>query len=91
MKDIKITIYKTLYAEEAYHLPLSSVLDRIKTGSKSGEIMKQIRFEPDKSKQDELKKKLPCIVFAGLLPKGKREDNRITNHSNLAILDFVSF
>lgn len=88
MKDIKVTIYKTLYAEEAYHLPLSSVLDRIKTGSKSGDIMNQIRFEPDKSKQDELKKKLPCIVFAGLLPNGKREDNRITNHTNLAILDF---
>lgn len=88
MRQTKVTIYKSLYTEEAHQITLEAVLERIRTGNKSGELINDIRTFPDKKDQDELKKTLPCICFSGIIPTGPRTDARITNHTHLAILDF---
>jgi len=81
-------MYADLYTEQSHAVDLSTVFERIKTGSKSGELIKKIRTGLEKKEQDELKKQLPCIVFTGVLPTGPRTDERIESYSNLAILDF---
>lgn len=88
LAESKVTIYQNMYSEDAFAIPLSHVLDRIKTGSKSGETIRQIRELTDKQDQDDIKKNLPCICFTGVIPKGKRLDERVEQFSNLAILDY---
>ena len=77
-----------MYSEDSFAITLETVLERIKTGSKSGEIIRQIRELTDKQDQDEIKKNLPCYCFTGVIPKGKRLDDRVEQFSNLAILDY---
>ena len=88
LSTTRITIYENLYSETAYPINLGDVLERIKTGSKSAETVRQVRELGSKDEQKEVKNKLPCIVFAGYIPTGKRLDTRITEFSNLAILDY---
>lgn len=87
MKDTKVTIYKDIYTEESHFVSIQSIFERIKSG-KDRELVKRIRNSPNKDEQDEIKRKLPAICFSGLIPPGKREDARISTHSNLVILDF---
>lgn len=87
MRNTKVTIYKDIYSEEAHHVSLEKILDRIKTG-KDAELVSKIRSLIDKEEQNQVKYKLPAICFSGIIPSGKREDVRLETHSNLVILDF---
>lgn len=87
MKDVKVTVYKDIYTEQANHVSLCKVLERIKSG-KDAELVGRIRSLTTKDEQNEVKLKLPAICFSGIIPSGKREDVRLQTHSNLVILDF---
>lgn len=79
---------------------ITTILNRVKNGHHK-EIIDNIRKEPDKKKRSELKKKLPCVVFSGVLGKGisktnkqtgnsyisYREDKSLTEHSGLCVVD----
>ena len=52
------------------------------------ELVKKVREATDKESLKEAKNRLPCIVFAGVIPTGKRTDASINQFSNLAILDY---
>jgi len=88
LKNTKVTIYKDMYSEDSHAITLENVLERIKSGEKSGETIRSIRQLSDKEDQDNLKKKLPCYCFTGVIPKGKRLDTRVEQFSNLVILDY---
>jgi len=88
MKDTQITIYKDVYSTDAKHIALFKVLERIKTGSKSGATVRYIRTLQTKDEQNKEKLKLPAICFSGVIPTGAREDLRIETHSGLVTLDF---
>jgi hypothetical protein len=87
---MEITIYKDLFNTNsgAFYFDISKALDRIKIGS-SKELLKQIRHETSKDKQNELKKNLPCFLFSGKF--SKRSDNGLVEHSGFICLDFDEF
>lgn len=84
-----ITIFKSIKdTDTPFHRDVDIILDRIREGA-SKDIIKQIRHEKDKSKRNDLKKKLPAICFSGVF--NKRADNAITKHSGLICLDFDGY
>lgn len=91
MKDTKISIFRYLYESKdvPYIITLERALERIKNGSKSKELIEQIRLEQDPTKRNDLKKNLPCYVFSGEFKE--RNSNGLINHSGLCILDFDKF
>ena len=60
-----ITIFRNIKETDTpFYVNIDKILDRIKVGV-SKDLVKDIRKESDKSKRNELKKKLPAICFSG--------------------------
>ena len=53
------------------------------------DIVSKIREEKDKTIRNEIKKKLPCVLFSGEFTS--RSDNALVRHSGLICLDFDNF
>lgn len=67
---------------------VSTILNAIKTG-KLKKLVTAIRNESNKKTRQELKKKLPCILFSGTFTH--RADDAMIKHSGLICLDFDEF
>lgn len=81
-----VSIFKNIFETEVPHYyPLDKTLMRIKDG-KSKKLIDEIRNEEDKTKRNELKKQLPCILFAGKFTE--RNKKSIEKHNGLMPLDF---
>ena len=91
MKDTKISIFKHLYQTKdvPYGLTLEKAFDRIKNGAKSVELINKIRAEKDHEKRNELKRELPCYIFAGEFKE--RNSQGLVSHSGACIMDFDKF
>ena len=84
--DKKITIFKNLFKTDvSFTITLAESAKRIKEG-KSKNLIEAIRKEEDKEKRNDLKKKLPAIIFAGVFEQ--RNKNGLKEHSGLMITDF---
>lgn len=84
-----VTIYKSmLEITNGFHRDVTYILERIRSG-KSKTLIQQIRTEPDKEKQNALKKQLPAINFQGVFKE--RNDKGIKQFSGLMPLDFDNF
>ena len=90
MKETQITIYKSLFDPKLgdFQVSLEKVLNRIKNGS-SRNLLEKIRVESDKEQRNELKKNLPCILFAGTF--SARKDDSLIKSSGICSLDFDDF
>ena len=85
----EVTIFKNILETDApFHREVMFILGRIKDG-RNKELVKSIRAEKDKTKRNELKKKLPSICFSGTF--NKRADASLVNHSGLICLDFDGY
>ncbi len=85
----EVTIFKNILETDApFHRDVMFILERIKSG-RNKELVKSIRAEKDKSKRNELKKKLPSICFSGAF--NKRSDASLISHSGLICLDFDGY
>lgn len=83
---MKCTIFKFLNkaTDTPYILELDRVVERIR-GGKSKALVEEIRAQGDKEKRNELKRRLPCILFAGEF--SQRNDSSCVRHSGLMVLD----
>ena len=85
----EVTIFKNILETDApFHREVMFILERIKQG-KNKELVKRIRAEKDKTKRNELKKKLPSICFSGTFLK--RADSSLVAHSGLICLDLDGY
>lgn len=83
----KITIFPcTVKADEPYHVDVSVVVHRIRTGAKNIPLIQKIRVETDPKQKLELKKKLPNICFSGTFSHRANKD--LIEHSGLVAIDF---
>lgn len=84
-----VTVFKNIKdTSTPFFRDVSVVLDRIKDG-KSKDIVKAIRSEKDKARQNEIKKELPAICFSGKF--SKRSDASLESYSGLICLDFDNY
>ena len=84
-----ITYFKSLGDTSApFFREVNVAIDRIRSGA-SKVICDQIRAEKDKTRRNEIKKKLPAICFSGKFTS--RLDTSITEHSGLICIDFDGF
>lgn len=90
MLDKKVTIFRDLFqSKEIPHIiTLEKCIQRIKEG-KNKELIKEIRECKDKEERNRLKKKLPCILFAGEFKERSKEG--LDQHSGMCIIDFDNF
>ena len=77
----KVTIYKSMTAKTPHHITVGQALNRIRSG-KSKELIEKIRS----GKAD--KKKLPAVIFSGIIEGNSRKDSDLTEHSSHFVLDF---
>ena len=77
-----ITTYRNVYSKDAFYVPLSHILERIKSGQKCRGLVEQVRKGHSNKKTE-----LPAIVFSGKV-EGAREDANLKIHSGMVILDF---
>ena len=81
-----ITIFRNIWElKTPYYSDLEKVLERIKTGA-SKELVEQIRTCENKEERNELKKKLPSIMFSGKFADRKSGATPL-EHSGLIALD----
>lgn len=81
-----ITLFKDIRdITNPYYREVGYALDRIKNG-KSRELIQKIRVEGDKDVRNELKQKLPCVLWSGEFVK--RNMSGLLKHSGLICLDF---
>lgn len=84
-----ITVFKDLYSlKQPKYTTIDYVLKRIKEES-CKDIVDVIRQEKDKSSRNEIKKKLPCILFSGVF--SERSDSSMQEHSGFICVDFDNF
>ena len=81
---MQISVFKDLLKskEVPFIVPIEKVVNRIKLG-KSKDLIERIRNGED------LKKQLPCILFAGEFTE--RNSNGLVKHSGLMIVDFDKY
>ena len=77
---MKVTIFESLFTENAHHVHLSQALKRIQSGT-SSTLIDEVR-----SGNKEAKKKLPVVLFSGEF--SSRKDEALFEHSGLVVLDF---
>lgn len=83
---MRVSFFKTIGNTSTYHTKdVTHYLDRIRDG-KSKKIIEELRFEPDETKQAEIKKKLPVVCFNGEFIS--RSKASLKKSSGLMILDF---
>ena len=80
-----ITIFKDVNSKDPFYITIDKAFERIKNGQ-SKSLIEQIRLEPDKEKRNQLKAKLPSVLFSGKFKD--RSDKSIEEHSTFVILDF---
>ena len=98
---MKVSLFKDYksISNPPIEVEVSRIFDRVKNGHHK-ELIEKIRKEKDKKTRSELKKELPCVVFTGYLGRGiektstagnnyisYREDNSLTSHSGLCVVD----
>lgn len=85
IKETQITVFKDLFksTDAPFIIPLEKSLERIRVG-KSNNVLREIR-----KGNKELKKKLPCIVFAGEF--AERNGKGLIQHSGLMVVDFDKY
>ena len=81
---MKISVFRDLLKskEVPFIVPIEKVVDRIRDG-KSKDLIERIR------KGEDLKKQLPCILFAGEFTE--RNSNGLVNHSGLMVVDYDKY
>lgn len=85
----KVTVFKDLYSlKSPKYTTIEYVLSKIREQS-CKELVDTIRLEKDKSSRNNLKKRLPCILFSGEF--SERLDNAMVEHSGFICLDFDGF
>tara|TARA_R110000772_G_scaffold67579_2_gene150052 strand:+ start:19332 stop:21695 length:2364 start_codon:yes stop_codon:yes gene_type:complete len=89
-EEITVSIFKDLFksTDVPYIVTLKNSLDRIKIG-KSKDVVNAIRLSDDKDERTNLKKRLPCILFAGEFVERKKSG--LQKHSGLMVVDFDKF
>jgi len=81
MIDVKFSIFKELYNTDVpYTVTLEKVINRIKEGTSKDKV------EKIRNGVNDLKTKLPCIVFSGVF--SQRNKKGLLEHSGLMVLDF---
>lgn len=90
MKDTKISIFRDLFSTKdvPYIVTLESVVNRIREG-RHKDLIERIRKEQVKERRDELKRKLPCIIFSGEF--SERNKSGLISHSGLCVMDYDGF
>lgn len=84
-----VTVFDNLYAlRSPKYADIDYVLEAI-SSEKCLDIVSNIRLEKDKSSRNQIKKKLPCVLFSGEFTE--RSDSAIVNHSGFICLDFDGF
>ncbi len=87
IQNTKVSLFKDIFeTKNAHYVEIHKVFDRIKSGKSSKEIIEKLQKTIEKKEQDELKKKLPVICFAGIF--SNRSNNGIDQHSGFICLDF---
>jgi len=86
MKDIKVTMYKSIFSKDPYTVTLEKVFDRIKN-EKTIDTIQKIRSIENHSEKNDVKKTLPIICFSGTFA-GERKAENLISHSGFIILDF---
>jgi hypothetical protein len=82
-----ITIYYNGVEDAVSHqITPEQAFERIRTGQ-SWNIIKKVREAATKVDQNDLKKRLPCVMFSGVF-EGRRKNLLIKEHSGLICLDF---
>jgi hypothetical protein len=80
----QISIYPSLFSSRGYYnTDINSLLETIKHPNT---LVEDIRSTSDKEEKQELKKQLPCILFAGTFQK--RNKDSLVDSSGYMILDF---
>lgn len=80
-----VTFFKDNSDKIPFYKPMDYAFERIKTG-KSKEKLIVIRNEKDKEKRNDLKSRLPSVLFSGKFKE--RTDASLEIHSSFVILDF---
>lgn len=85
-----VSVFKDLLKSKdvPYDVSIEKVIERIRIG-KSKDIIEKIRTSTDKKEIESLKKKLPCILFAGTFKE--RNSSSLVNHSGLMVVDFDKY
>lgn len=83
---MKVTVFKNLYDKTPKHVEITQVLELIKNGSSQKDLVARIRTETSKEIRDELKKKLPVILFGGKF--SVRKASGLLEYSRVICLDF---
>ena len=88
--EYKFSVFKNLFKtkDTPYLVDLEKIIQRLQAG-KSIEIINQIRACKSKAEADQIKSKLPCILFAGEF--SERNANSLVNHSGLMCVDFDKY
>jgi hypothetical protein len=84
----EITIYRTFYDMQPYHIGIDTALERIRSG-KSRQQVEYANATDDPKEFSTRKKQLPCIIFAGKFER--RAINGLIEHSGFICLDYDKF
>ena len=86
----KISIFKDLFKSQdvPHYISIDKAIERIKVG-KYKDLIESIRKATSKDERNNLKKKLPCIIFAGEF--SERSKKGLVKHSGFMIIDFDNF
>jgi predicted P-loop ATPase len=86
-RNIEVSYYESLTDKINSNITLKEILDLIKAGNGCKETILKLRQEPNKTKQQELKKTLPAVTISGLF-KQNRKIESLLKHSGFICLDF---
>ena len=84
----EVTYFSNLYSNAPEYLKVDDILERIKSGEYS-QLINNIRKSKSKEEKNELKKKLPVVLFNGLFYK--RTASKIIKFADYLCLDFDDF
>lgn len=85
----QLTVFDNLFKlNKPRYATIDYVLDGIKE-ERCKKIVDEVRSELDKSSRNGIKKKLPCVLFAGEF--SSRSDDAFVKHSGFVCLDFDNF
>jgi len=86
---MKVSVFKNIReTENPSQVDVSKILEAIKNG-RIKDLVTSIQDQNNKKLRQQLKKKLPCVLFSGTF--SKRSDDAIIKHSGLICLDFDEF
>jgi hypothetical protein len=81
-----ITVFKSIFDKTPHYVTDQVVFERIRTGGKQIDLVKQIRTTTDPHEKDELKKQLGVILWSGKFKE--RRASALIEYSHLICLDF---